>query len=261
MTEFALGPFILSAERVIWILATLTFWGAAALASRNARPDLNPWAFHASIAAFIGARAAFVLMNFTTFWEAPLTIIAFWQGGFSLWGGVVAFLAVSALHLARKRQALPYAAMAASAPVLVVFVLTQLLHPPMQQLPTDHRLSDLEGTMITLEGPAVINLWASWCPPCRREMPMMVDQAKASPQVPIHFINQGEGSAKIRSYLSQEGLVMTPLLDPVMTTMQHFGILGLPATLFIDAQGRVTHSHYGEISRAALRKGISDLQR
>lgn len=263
MTEIAIGPFILATERLVWILATLALWGATATAtaSKAPRAELNAWAFHASIAGFIGARLGFVLGNLAAFRATPFDSIAFWQGGFSLWGGVVGFGAVSAWYIARRPALWRSCAMLTSLPLILVFVLHQLLQPPARILPADHGITALDASPLRLEGPAVINLWASWCPPCRREMPMMLEEAQANAALPIHFINQGESPQTIRSYLARAGLVMAPGLDPTMSLMGHFAILGLPATLFIDAQGRVIHSHHGEISRAALRAGMSELQR
>lgn len=88
MTDFVLGPFLLSGERLIWILVTLVLWGAAALLSRRGRPDLNPWAFRATLAGLLGARLGFVAQNADVYLADPLSLFAIWQGGFALWGGV-----------------------------------------------------------------------------------------------------------------------------------------------------------------------------
>ncbi|RRH73798.1 TlpA disulfide reductase family protein [Falsigemmobacter faecalis] len=261
MTDFALGPFLMSGERLIWILATLVLWVAAALVSRKGRPDLNPWAFRAALAGLVGARLGFVAQNADVYQADPLSIFAIWQGGFALWGGVAGFAAMTLPLMWRRREMTPWIAASTLPALTILFILGQLLRAHEQFLPQDRPFIDLAGTQMTLEGPAVVNLWATWCPPCRREMPMMVEEAQANPDLPIYFVNQGESPEKIRQYLSSAGLVMTPVLDPSLGLMAQTGILGLPATLFVDAEGRVTRAHIGEISRAALRQGISDLKK
>lgn len=261
MTDFALGPFLLSGERLIWILVTLVLWGAAALLSRRGRPDLNPWAFRATLAGLLGARLGFVAQNADVYLADPLSLFAIWQGGFALWGGVAGFAAVTLPLMWRRREMTPGMALAVLAALTLLFILAQLGRANEQFLPQDRVFEDLAGRQMTLEGPGVVNLWASWCPPCRREMPMMLEEAAANPDLPVYFVNQGESPGKIRSYLSTSGLVMRPVLDPAMGLMAGLGILGLPATLFVDAEGRVIHTHSGEISRAALRQGLSDLKK
>lgn len=260
MNDFALGPLVLSGDRLIWIIAALVLWASAAIANRGAQSDLSGWAFRASLVAAVTARVFYVLGNLSTFLEAPLSMLAFWQGGFSLLGGAIGFAAVMGHALWRHRpDALRiYAATAAALSALYIF--SQLMAVSNRSLPEGLAFADLNGRQFELSGPAVINLWASWCPPCRREMPMMVDEARRSPDVPILFINQGESAEVIRSYLSREGLVMTPLLDPGQAAMSEFGTLGLPTTLFIAPDGRVQQHHSGEISRAALRQGSADLR-
>lgn len=261
MTDFALGPFLLSGERMIWIIATLVLWVGAALISRKGRPDLNPWAFRAALAGVIAARLGFVAENAGIYLEDPLSIFAIWQGGFALWGGVAGFAAVTLPLMWRRREVTPWIATATLPALTMLFILGQLARAGEQFLPQDRPFIDLGGAQVAMKGPAVVNLWASWCPPCRREMPMMVEEAVANPGLPIYFVNQGESPDRIRQYLSSAGLVMEPVLDPSMGLMVQMGILGLPATLVVDAEGRVTHVHSGEISRAALRQVLSGLKK
>lgn len=261
MTDFALGPFLFSGERLLWISATLTLWGAAALVSRKARPNLNPWAFRSALAGLIGARLWFVAENAEIYLADPLSVFAIWQGGFALWGGVAGFLAMTLPLIWRRREMTPWIAAAILPALILLFILGQLTRVEPRFFPADRPFTDLGGTAVTLRGPAVVNLWASWCPPCRREMPMMVEEAAANPDLPLYFVNQGESPETIRRYLSTTELIMAPVLDPWMGLMTDLGIMGLPATLFIDAEGRIIGAHSGEISRAALRQGMSDLQR
>lgn len=134
-----------------------------------------------------------------------------------------------------------------------------------QQAPPS--LPDLE--LLTLEGrsarlssyagmPVVLNLWATWCPPCRREMPVLEQAQTAFPDVAFVLVNQGESAQLAKAFLESEGLNLTDvLLDPDSKTMLEMRTGGLPTTLFFDAQGRMVDLHLGEITMADLEGKIS----
>lgn len=101
--------------------------------------------------------------------------------------------------------------------------------------------------------PLVINLWATWCGPCRREMPMLMEIAPARRDVTFLLLNQGEAAGVVRRYLSASGLPGAHVaLDPAADMGRRLGVAGLPLTIFVGADGLVRRTHIGEISRAAL---------
>lgn len=103
----------------------------------------------------------------------------------------------------------------------------------------------------------VVNLWATWCPPCRREMPMLAAAQQEYDEVTFVFVNQGEGRGEIKGYLDQNGLALdNVLLDTRGALGQTVGSMALPTTLFYDANGRLADTHLGELSRATLARGI-----
>ena len=101
--------------------------------------------------------------------------------------------------------------------------------------------------------PTVVNFWATWCPPCRREMPMLAKAAAERTDANFVFANQSDAPEKIKTYLASTGLTLDNILiDPRTTLSRHYSIKGYPATLFLDASGVVRNVHFGEIDRAAL---------
>ena len=117
-------------------------------------------------------------------------------------------------------------------------------------------LAALDGQAQQLAGrdrPVVLNLWATWCPPCRREMPMMTKLAANISGVDFVFANQGEDAGQVRAFLENEDLPTEGMVrDPRNRLMTELDAIGLPATLVFDARGRMVAAHTGEISRAAL---------
>ncbi len=263
MNGLAIGPLVFSADRAPVVIGVAVLMIATALLGRRGKGALGVWAGSVVLWALVTARAGFILQHPGPYLDDPFDILAIWQGGFSPWAGGVGLLGASLWHLRRNRDLILPAMISLGLAGSVGYVTWHLLHPPPMSMPGDIALYRLNGDALMTaewEGPMVVNLWATWCPPCRREMPMMAGIAADDPAVPLHFVNQGEGPDTIRRYLSQAGLVLSPFLDPGHGMMQGFGIQGLPATLFIDAEGHVTVAHMGEISRAALLAGMEDLK-
>lgn len=114
-------------------------------------------------------------------------------------------------------------------------------------------LKDIEGQiheLSTLKGKVVlVNFWATWCPPCRREMPSMDRLARklADKNFIVLAVDIGEDADTVQSFISQ--LELYPsfpiLLDTHGRTMQTWKIAGLPMTYLIDRKGRIAYSAAG----------------
>jgi thiol-disulfide isomerase/thioredoxin len=126
-------------------------------------------------------------------------------------------------------------------------------------------LSSLEGRPVSLADfagkPTVVNLWATWCPPCRREMPALQQAQATNPDVNIVFVNQGEEAATIAAFLDRQGLSLSNVLvDPQSSTGAALGHSALPTTLFFDAHGRLAGTRIGELSQATLTQRLASLR-
>ncbi|MGE4336076.1 MAG: TlpA family protein disulfide reductase [Pigmentiphaga sp.] len=122
---------------------------------------------------------------------------------------------------------------------------------PEWQLPT------IDGGLLPLtetQGrPVVLNLWATWCPPCRREMPALQQARQDHPGVRVVLLNQGESGSIVARYLAEAGLSADDVaLDPASQAGRHFSLPVLPSTLFFDAEGNLVDVRLGELSRATL---------
>lgn len=255
MDGVQLGPFTIPWVRLGVALALLALVLVAELLARRVDPRFSPWATGALLVGLLGARLGFVLENFSVFARDPLSVFYVWQGGFNPVWGILAgggyTLMVLPKHLWR------YALMAALAAGLVAGVfLTRGRGAEAVGLP-GVQLTSLGGTPVSLEAfrgkPVVLNLWATWCPPCRRELPMMVRLSREHPEVYFAFVSQGEGPAVVRRFLEEEGLEAEwVLLDPETRLAQALGSQGLPTTFFFDREGRLVARHLGELSEALL---------
>lgn len=268
MNAITIGPLVFSADRFAAIVGIGLFLIAAELWGlwRGRRAHISAWAFAAVAVGILSARVGFVLANLDSYRQAPLDVFAIWQGGFASQIGVYGFIAVvivSILRSAAVVRPLVVSALIGGLGFQMVGVLASA--DTLGRLP-EASFADFSGAQVTPAErngtPLVLNLWASWCPPCVREMPMMVEVADRSDTVDILFANQGEQPEPIRRFLERADIDGDRiLLDPGSALMEKFGALGLPTTLFIDAEGRVQAVHVGEISRAELTSRMQDLER
>jgi len=105
--------------------------------------------------------------------------------------------------------------------------------------------------------PLVVNLWATWCPPCRAEMPALAQAQKDHPGVNIVFVNQAEPPEAVQSFLAENRLHIENLMfDGQLSLARAVGVRGYPTTLFYDAQGRLVASHTGGMSRATFEEAL-----
>ena len=105
----------------------------------------------------------------------------------------------------------------------------------------------------------ILNVWASWCAPCRDEHPLWVDYARRSP-VPIYGLNYKDKVPAAQTWLKQLGdPYAASLSDPDGRIGIDYGVYGVPETFIIDAKGVVRFKHVGPITPEVLRDKIEPL--
>lgn len=255
------GPFPIQA--IVVALAALVAWGVARWLARR-RPDVPAKAAGAMVidALFVGllvARLAYVLFWWREYAAAPLSIIQIGDGGFVWWAGLAAGIAFVAWRT-RAMAALRRPVLAGIAAGTLAWAAAggalwwmQQAAPPLP----DIALTALDGSPAGLgdyaDRPVVVNMWATWCPPCRREMPVLERAQSAYPDVSFVLVNQGEDVETIERFLIEEGLDLSDILrDPHSRTMAETGARALPTTLYFDADGRLVDTHMGELTGASL---------
>lgn len=128
---------------------------------------------------------------------------------------------------------------------------------------TLERLEGGELSLTSLAGaPTVVNMWATWCKPCLRELPMMASMMRREPQVQFVFADQGEQRPVVERYLSEhpEMALSGVVLDRDQALTLEFQTHGLPVTLFFDRDGNHVHSHIGELTEVQLFNYVIDLK-
>jgi cytochrome c biogenesis protein CcmG, thiol:disulfide interchange protein DsbE len=103
-------------------------------------------------------------------------------------------------------------------------------------------LKELQGRVL------VVNFWATWCEPCRDEMPSLqrLREKLDGKALEVLTVNYGESREKILQYLGREKIALPVLLDPEKESAKEWGVGGLPMTFLVDSTGRVRYSVFGE---------------
>lgn len=258
----------LPVSRVLMILAAIVAWTTAALVARRERKAVGDILWRMLWVGLLAARVAFVIQYFEAYREQPLSMLDIRDGGFNLWFGIAAALLVGSWSAARRPALRRPLVIAVSAGAITWGGATSALlwlNHQSRALP-QIRFQTLNGGWTSLKAlsgqPMVVNLWASWCPPCRREMPIMEKAQERYENVTFVFVNQGEPAPVIREYLRNMNLELeNVLLDPARKLGHHIGSTLLPTTLFYNAKGVLVDTHLGMLSEATLRSSLAQFDK
>ncbi len=131
----------------------------------------------------------------------------------------------------------------------------------------DFTLRTLDGKQVTLSDlrgrPVLINFWATWCPPCRLEMPAMqrVYERHKDEGLVILAVNYRETEEQVRPFVEELGLTFSILLDRDGNVANQYRVLGLPTTYFVDRTGRVRQVRVGAMSEDFMETNVQELLR
>ena len=267
MSAIDLGPFVLSIESFAALLGVVVFLILTEILARATKHrSLSSRSNTTVLWGFIGARIGHVIAFWPSFAEEPWRIIAIWQGGFSVAGAAVGVAIVSTWALWRSVPFVPAASALWAGVIAWQVILLDVAPREPVALPTDP-LATIESeslhltSLVETDKPIIINLWATWCPPCRRELPMLATVAEQRDDVVFLFASQGETAGHVGRYLADNDIRPEHMLiDTSGVLARNYSTVGLPVTLFIGTDGLLAHTHVGEISREVLLSRIARLQ-
>jgi thiol-disulfide isomerase/thioredoxin len=109
-----------------------------------------------------------------------------------------------------------------------------------------------------IDGPAVINLWATWCAPCRRELPDFEQvHLEIGDEVRFIGVNLGDRATDAARFITEVGVTFDQYLDADGDLNQRLGTATLPVTVITDNQGRIAVVHSGPMDATQLRAAIA----
>ena len=129
-------------------------------------------------------------------------------------------------------------------------------------------LKTLAGSPVSLADykghPVVINFWATWCPPCRDEMPMLVAAYQANQQaglvvLAVDLTDQEKSKKDVRNFVAEFQMSFPVLLDERGKVSRRYRLRGVPTTVFVGRDGVVRAVNPGPITAAALQQHIAEI--
>lgn len=136
--------------------------------------------------------------------------------------------------------------------------------PAVGRIAPDFTLTTVEGETLQLSQlrgkPVVLNFWATWCGPCRREMPTLERASQRfAGRVEFIGIDQGEPADVVVPYLEEVGVTFAVPLDSDMTVGDRYQVRGMPTTFFVDKEGVIRHIWMGEMNAVILAEGLATI--
>ncbi len=257
-----LGPFMLPFPLLLVLLGLILVYIVGKILQKKQHWSAETWqTFSDSLwttlwVGLIAARLVFVLFNLEVYLASPIDMLKVQDKGFHLYGGVI----VGIMWFLWKNRAFK---LENKVIFVTIFTLICAFSLGLKQWQKPHRFYpkmqfySLEQQQIPLKQfigkPTVVNLWASWCPPCHREMPVLAQAQTQFKNVNFVMLNQGENAVTIRQYLNKHHFSFQyVLMDSQGQLAKEMKMFGLPSTLFFNSQGQLMDRHMGELSPAML---------
>jgi peroxiredoxin len=123
----------------------------------------------------------------------------------------------------------------------------------------DYSATTIQGDTITLHGlqgrPVLLNVWATWCIPCRKEMPALQDLYSAFADSGLNVVavsvDEAGADADVRQFVEAHGIRFIVTRDPDKAVSRAFRTVGVPETFLVDRRGRITRRWIGEFDPAS----------
>jgi peroxiredoxin len=190
--------------------------------------------------------------------------------------GLIAFvllaggaLGIAAYLLAGERgrpDAIAAPATSPGSPPAPVAAVPQVVAPRPGAGAPEIGLADLEGRMVTLNSlrgkTVLVNFWASWCPPCEKEMADLqtLYGEEHDRGLVILGINEGEEPSRVAEFLRRKGITFPTVLDARMEVTKRYEVFGLPNSFVIDPQGVVRARVVGPFTLEQMRGHVNEVR-
>lgn len=116
-----------------------------------------------------------------------------------------------------------------------------------------YSLSALHGKWV------IVNFWATWCTPCRAEMPLFQSiYEHYAGKIEILAVNDSDTVEDVEAYRDELGLSFPLLLEPTQETLNQYKVLGLPITVIVDPQGNIAWQRFGEVDLGEFENTVDE---
>ena len=259
-----LGPLVVPAAVLLVLVAAAVSGqvgkriGGAIGGAGGAEVETVVW--QSLLLGLLVARLAFVWQFRSAYLPAPLDLLDIRDGGWNAEAGFIGGWLYAVGQVARRpllKRPLLWALACGTGLWLAGSVALAVWLPGKGQALPEIELTTPQGARVRLSdfngAPTVVNLWATWCPPCVREMPVLQQAQIEHPTIHFVFLNQREPAARVAAWLAARQLPLrNVLLDETGSAGAVFNQQALPTTLFFNARGELVSRRTGELSKATL---------
>lgn len=131
-----------------------------------------------------------------------------------------------------------------------------LRSPDLPASAPDFSLATLDGSRVALSGlrgqTVVLNFWATWCGPCRIELPTLVDFAADHPDIPVLYVAVDGEPEALRRFASEHDMPLKDVLVADQATYRAYGVSTIPMTVVVGPEGEISGIHAGILLRPLL---------
>ena len=265
MDVFYLGPLMINAHTIIFLICLGLFFVIGSKVDRNNNVQEKSLSYEwvVLITGIIIGRGVFVFRHLEYYKSEPWSALNLFDRDFSLWGSIAGALIATLIYKFCQNISFTITTMRLGLimGLTIAFIGSMSAYDRIRNDVYFTHNAVEQNVDISANRPRVINYWATWCPPCVKEMPRLIEAAKTySNEVEFTFVNQFQRPHEIRAFEMRyefeiPNLIINDGSDP---DLKDFG-QGLPTTLFLDQNGKVIYQHVGEISNALLNTKIEEL--
>lgn len=266
MSSLTFGVF--KTSQLVFAICFLGALAIALFAARRTKTKIIDPSLQILLLSLLAARLVFVATWFNQYWKAPLSVLDIRDGGFNVLAGIAAGCALVAWRTWRQ----PALRKPLGAGTLSFLLAWSYAAPSMESVAgevavPEPAVTTFSGKTTSLrelaQGKAmVVNLWASWCPPCRREMPLLVEAQKTRQDIAFVFINEDSNLDDALFFANQMKMPIDRIVaDPGNDMMRMFRTGALPTTLYYSRDGKLVSTHVGGLSEATLASEMLKLEK
>ncbi len=254
-----IGPFAFQLTYLLALACASVAIAVGWVVGRKSQIGISDVLYDMVLVAVPTGRAVFVAIWTSAYQDDPWSVFDIRDGGIDPWSALTAALLMAVWRVRQRPVLLKplLIGLLAGTGAWHIFSVIGWTGTPPQTLPAIS-LIDMDSKSKPLEVPAdgramVVNMWATWCPPCQREMPALSRAQGVHPNVSFVFVNQGESLEVVRKYMRASPFHLDQVLIDVDNLLgKAMDSNALPMTLIYGENGRLLYSHQGLISETVL---------
>lgn len=265
MDILQLGPFVIELKFILAYFLVAAFFFIEKKMTRSPHLKVKDYSFYAVITGLVSGRAFFVLQNLDHYSAHVFSALNIFDRDFDFYGAIVGSLFFTLAYFHKSADRIKQIAkrviliLLLSGIYLCSLYFISLTKEPTTIIPSTLKNQDISDLLCSSK-PKIINYWATWCPPCVKEMPVLIEGSEQNPDIIFIFVNQHEDPWEIEAFEERLNISIPHLVydDGTLGTMK----LGkaLPTTLFLDASNNLIDTHTGAITAPNLNNKMKQLR-